>query len=314
MNNAAHARRRIALIGCPVDEGAGQSGCLMGTAALRIAGLATALEALGHDVADRGNVSPVDGSDVRLEGAARNVAAISGWTRAIERGAFAALTDGRVPIFLGGDHALSMGSVSGAVRHAAQTGRPLHVLWLDAHSDFNTPATSPTGNMHGMPVAFFCGYPGFGNILPADRPLVTPSRVHLVGIRSIDADERRAVAKAGINVYDMRSIDEFGIVPILRRIIGAVEAENAMLHVSLDVDYLDPAIAPGVGTTVQGGATYREAHLVMEMLCDSALVSSLDLVELNPFLDERGKSAILLTGLVASLFGQRISENTVSFA
>ncbi len=307
-------KRRIVLIGSPVDEGAGHSGCMMGAAALRIAGLGPALEALGHKVRDAADIKPDDGADAGLQGKARNAAVITGWTRALERAAFDALSGSETPIFLGGDHALSLGTVSGAARHAAQAGRPLHVLWLDAHADFNTPQTSPSGNMHGMPVAFFCGLPGFGDILPASRPLVAPANVHLVGVRSIDADERRAVASAGINVYDMRAIDEIGIVPILRKIIAAVAAANGMLHVSLDVDYLDPAIAPGVGTTVPGGATYREAHLVMEMLCDSGIVTSLDIVELNPFLDERGKSAIMLTGLVASLFGQRISETVPSLA
>lgn len=307
------ASRRIVLAGCPVDEGAGQSGCLMGASAMRIAGLGKLLETLGHDVRDAGDLAPdteVEGES--LPGKARAVPRIAAWTRSLERTAFGFLQNGEVPVFLGGDHALSMGTVSGAARHAAAMDRPLHVLWLDAHADFNTPATSPSGNMHGMPVAFFCGYPGFDGLLPANRPLVDPARVHLVGVRSIDAQERRAVADAGINVHDMRAIDEFGIVPILRSIIEAVAADGAMLHVSLDLDYLDPSIAPGVGTAVQGGATYREAHLVMEMLCDSGLVTSLDLVELNPFLDERGRSAHLLAGLVASLFGQRISENAAT--
>ncbi len=310
----APATRRITLIGSPVDEGAGHSGCMMGAAALRIAGLGPALQALGHDVRDAGDLTRGDGGGVLLAGKARNVAEITGWTRSLEGAAYNALTAGEVPVFMGGDHALSLGTVSGAARHAAGAGRPLHVLWLDAHADFNTPETSPSGNMHGMPVAFFCGYAGFDGILPTDRPMVAPANVHLVGVRSIDAEERRAVAGAGINVYDMRAIDEIGIIAILRKILTAVSAANGMLHVSLDVDYLDPSIAPGVGTTVQGGATYREAHLVMEMLCDSGLVTSLDIVELNPFLDERGKSAILLTGLVASLFGQRISENSPSLA
>jgi arginase len=196
--------------------------------------------------------------------------------------------------------------VAGAAGHAAETGRPLMVLWLDAHADFNTPLTSPSGNMHGMPVAYFCGRSGITGILNDDRPLVQPQDVFIFGARSIDFDERQALRQAGLNVYDMRLIDEFGVVGVMRDILDRVAAAKAMLHVSLDVDFLDPEIAPGVGTPVRGGATYREAHLVMEMLYDRGLATSLDLVELNPFLDERGKSALLLVELVASLFGRQV--------
>lgn len=212
---------------------------------------------------------------------------------------------------MGGDHALSMGTVSGAARHAASQNRPLFVLWLDAHADFNTPATSPSGNMHGMPVAFFTGDKGFDGILPANRPLVQPQNVHILGVRSIDRAERRALADAGINVHDMRALDEHGVIAPVRALCEQVRRENGLLHVSLDADFLDPQLAPGVGTPVSGGATYREAHLIMEMLADYGLVSSLDLVELNPFLDERGKSALMLTELAASLFGRRIFETPV---
>ncbi|RVN72766.1 arginase, partial [Sinorhizobium meliloti] len=209
---------------------------------------------------------------------------------------------------LGGDHALSMGSVSGMARHAQDVGRPLFVLWLDAHADFNSPATSPSGNMHGMPVAFFCGEAEFAPILPKDRPLVDPKKVYQVGIRSVDAREREEIAEHGVNVFDMRAIDEMGMAHIIRQIVDEVRAANGLLHVSLDVDFMDPELAPGVGTTVPGGATFREAHLIMEVLCDSGLVSSLDVVELNPFLDDRGKSARILVELTASLFGRRILD------
>ncbi|RVI16517.1 arginase, partial [Sinorhizobium meliloti] len=208
----------------------------------------------------------------------------------------------------GGDHALSMGSVSGMARHAQDVGRPLFVLWLDAHADFNSPATSPSGNMHGMPVAFFCGEAEFAPILPKDRPLVDPKKVYQVGIRSVDAREREEIAEHGVNVFDMRAIDEMGMAHIIRQIVDEVRAANGLLHVSLDVDFMDPELAPGVGTTVPGGATFREAHLIMEVLCDSGLVSSLDVVELNPFLDDRGKSARILVELTASLFGRRILD------
>jgi arginase len=203
---------------------------------------------------------------------------------------------GGIPIILGGDHALAMGSVSGMARHAADVGRPLFVLWLDAHADFNSPATTPSGNMHGMPVAFFCGEAEFAPILDKDRPFVDPKKVF------------QEIAEHGVNVFDMRAIDETGMAHIMHEIIATVKAANGLLHVSLDVDFLDPEFAPGVGTTVPGGATFREAHLIMEMLCDTGLVSSLDLVELNPFLDDRGKSARILVELTASLFGRRILD------
>jgi arginase len=200
-----------------------------------------------------------------------------------------------------------MGSISGVARHAAEAGRELFVLWLDAHSDFNTPLTSPSGNMHGMSAAMLSREPGleevFGDELHA---FIDPGRLHLFGIRSIDSGERRLLQDRGVDVVDMRRLDEDGFAVSIRRIIDRVKARDGLLHVSLDVDFLDPAIAPGVGTAVPGGATYREAHLVMELLYESGLSPSLDLVELNPFLDERGKSALLLVDLTASLFGRQV--------
>ena len=192
--------------------------------------------------------------------------------------------------------------------------RPLFVLWLDAHADFNTPATSPSGNMHGMPVAFFCGEAGFDGILPADRPLV-PAEERLPARHPLDRSGRaRRGRLRGVNVFDMRAVDERGAAAIMRDIIRTVSEAGGLLHVSLDVDFLDPELAPGVGTTVPGGATFREAHLVMEMLCDSGLVASLDLVELNPFLDDRGKSARVMVELTASLFGRRIFDRPTQAA
>lgn len=280
----------------------------MGPAALRVAGIAAALSGLGLHVTDKGDLTSVPDPNILLKGNARNANEITGWTRVLADAVAATLGDGGTPIILGGDHALAMGSVSGAARHAAALGRNLHVLWLDAHTDFNTPLTSPSGNMHGMPVAFFCGEPGFDGILPSGRPLVAHERVHQFGIRSIDPEERDALEAAGINVDDMRRIDEFGAPALFREIIAKVVADNGLLHVSLDVDFLDPDIAPGVGTTVPGGASLREGHLVMEMLSESGLVTSLDLVELNPYLDDRGKSARLLVDLTASLFGKRVFD------
>jgi arginase len=238
---------------------------------------------------------------------ANRFAEVAAWARLLAREAYAVARSGRIPIVLGGDHSLAMGSIAGIARQAAEAGRDLFVLWLDAHSDFNTPLTSPSGNMHGMSAAMLSREPGLEGVF-GDEPhgFVDPERLHLFGIRSIDSGERRLLQDRGVDVVDMRRLDEDGFALSIRRIIDRVKARNGLLHVSLDVDFLDPAIAPGVGTAVPGGATYREAHLVMELLYESGLSPSLDLVELNPFLDERGKSALLLVDLTASLFGRYV--------
>ena len=298
----------ITLIGAPIEEGSGRRGAAMGPTALRIAGIDTVLRELGHTVYDEGDVKPLPARDLANHPGANNLQIVAAFARALHDSVHDTVRKGHFPIILGGDHALSMGSVSGMARYAAEVGRPLFVLWLDAHADFNSPATSPSGNMHGMPVAFYCGKAEFAPILPADRPMVDPTKVFQVGIRSVDDREREEIAEHGVRVYDMRAVDELGMAHIMRHILDEVRSANGLLHVSLDVDFMDPELAPGVGTTVPGGATFREAHLIMEMLCDSGLVSSLDLVELNPFLDDRGKSARVLVELTASLFGRRVLD------
>lgn len=302
------APQRIALIGAPIEVGTSEPGALMGPAALRTAGLVRTLRDLGHTVEDRGDVAPAD-----LAPGASGLPAVAAWAQALSETVEAALDEGAVPLAAGGDHSLSLGSVDGAMRHCARTGRRLAVLWLDAHADFNTPETSPSGNLHGMPLAALCGEPGFSGLFrqPAPPPL-DPERVHLFGLRSVDAGERALVRARKVGVTDMRAIDEFGVVAPLRRVLERAAAEDAHLHVSLDIDFLDPAIAPAVGTAVPGGATFREAHLIMEMLHDCGMVRSLDVVELNPFLDERGRSARVLVELVASLFGRRILDRPSS--
>ncbi|MBB3611957.1 arginase [Rhizobium sp. BK602] len=298
----------VTLIGVPLEEGSGRRGASMGPTALRIAGIETALTELGHRVTDSGDLRPTPAADLPDDPRAHNLKIVGAFTRALEAKVYEVASSGGFPLMLGGDHSLSMGSVSGMARHAAETGRPLFVLWLDAHSDFNSPATSPSGNIHGMPVAYVCGEAEIAGVLPAGRPLVDPKKVFQVGIRSVDPREREEIREHGVNVFDMRSLDEQGVAAIMRQVLDTVSAANGLLHVSFDVDFLDPDIAPGVGTTVPGGATYREAHLIMEMLSDSGLVSSLDLVELNPFLDDRGKSARVLVEMAASLFGRRIFD------
>jgi arginase len=242
--------------------------------------------------------------------ACRNLEEVAGWTQAIHDRAFSLIGLGRLPIFLGGDHALSMGSVSGIARHCQNSGRELAVLWIDAHADFNTPATTPSRNMHGMSLAFLTGDASLRPLL-GDRPMVPlpAEAVRIFGLRSIDTEERRQVQARGVQAIDMRAIDEQGVAALMRPLIEGWQARDVHLHVSLDVDMLDPSLAPGVGTTVPGGATYREAHLIMELLHDSGLVGSLDIVELNPFLDDRGRSARLLVELVASLFGRTVLDS-----
>ena len=307
-------QKNIILIGAPVDCGKRRRGCLMGPDAYRTAGLAEALTALGHSVTDRGNLAAVKvdvapSPNTLVHALAENV----GWTQTLMQAARVEAPKG-LPIFLGGDHALSLGSVAGMAAHAQAQGRPLFVLWLDAHSDFHTPDSSDSGNLHGTPVAYVTGRPGFDAFPPL--PATVPSQnVCMIGLRSVDGAERAALEDLDMTLVDMRMIDEVGIRTPLAEFLDRVAAVDGLLHVSLDVDFLDPSVAPAVGTTVPGGATVREGHLVMEILCDSGLVASLDLVELNPFLDDRGRTASLMVDLTASLLGRRIFDRpTRSFA
>ncbi len=296
------------LIGTPVQDGSSRLGCEMGPSSLRVAGLVATLRDLGHEVEDLGNVvRPEISTMSHPNPAIRQLPEVVAWTQAIAETAYASSANG-FPIFLGGDHIISAGSVSGLAKRAAEKGRPLFVLWLDAHTDLHSLDTTDSGNLHGTPVAYFTGRPGFDKHFPPLAAPVDPANVCMIGIRSVDAAERGFLAELDITVHDMRYIDEHGVVAPLKAFLERVKAVDGMLHVSLDVDFLDPAIAPAVGTTVPGGATFREAHLIMEMLHDSRLVTSLDLVELNPFLDERGRTATLMVDLTASLMGRRVMD------
>ena len=297
----------VILIGVPMDAGQRRAGCLMGPAAYRVAGIARTLAELGCTVQDRGDLAPAPLRPAACPNpAVHDLPEVVAWTQALAAAGQAAMADG-FPVFMGGDHALSLGSVAGVAAHAAALGRPLFVLWLDAHSDFHTPLSTTSGNLHGTPVAYLSGLAGFDAFAPFPAP-VPPDRLCLFGIRSIDPEERRALKAQGVTVHDMRVLDEQGIVAPLRGFLDRVAAAGGMLHVSLDVDFLDPGIAPAVGTTVPGGITFREAHLVMELLHESGLVTSLDLVELNPFLDERGRTARLMVDLVGSLMGRTVFD------
>jgi arginase len=296
------------LIGAPIDTGQKNPGCIMGPAAYRVAGIAQAIRDLGHGVDDWGDVALRQLQDVQFPNPViHHLAETVGWTEVLQMRVDDALSEGHVPIIMGGDHSLALGSVAGAAAYADRAGRPLFLLWLDAHSDFHTLATTTSGNLHGTPLAYIAGRDGF-DALP-DFPAPIPAdRICLFGIRSVDAAEHAALLRHDIAINDMRVLDEQGIVAPLRTFLNHVRANGGMLHVSLDVDFMDPSVAPAVGTTVPGGTTLREAHLVMEMLHESGLVTSLDLVELNPFLDERGRTARVMVDLVASLMGRKVFD------
>jgi arginase len=296
------------LIGAPIDEGQRRAGCVMGPAAYRVAGLAGAVRELGHRVEDWGDVALPTLRDVTCPNpAVHDLAQVIGWTEVLADRVDDALSAGAMPVILGGDHSLALGSVAGAAAFAKRQDRPLFLLWLDAHSDFHTPLTSESGNLHGTPVAYIAGREGF-EAFPPFPATIPPERICLFGIRSVDPAEHAALLRHDLAINDMRVLDERGIVAPLREFLNKVREANGLLHVSLDVDFLDPSIAPAVGTTVPGGTTFREAHLVMELLHESGLVTSLDLVELNPFLDERGRTAKLMVELVGSMMGRKVFD------
>jgi arginase len=294
----------IALIGAPTDVGAGVRGASMGPEALRVAQLQPMLEAQGLEVIDRGNLAgppnpwqpPVNGY--------RHLPEVAEWNRLVHEAVLEELAAGRLPMLLGGDHSLAIGSISAAAKHCRDTGRKLRVLWFDAHADFNTHVLTPSGNVHGMPVACLCGHgPADLVSIGGHVPAIDPAQLRQVGIRSVDAGEKRFVHEVGIEVFDMRYIDEMGMRYTLEHALLGVD-DDTHIHVSLDVDFLDPDIAPGVGTTVSGGPTYREAQLCMEMVADTGRLASLDIVELNPACDIRNRTAEVAVDLVGSLFGK----------
>jgi arginase len=276
----------------------------MGPEALRVARLGERLARRGLHVVDRGNVSgplnpwlpPTDGY--------RHLGEVVAWNTAVHEAVYAELSAGHLPIMLGGDHCLAIGSISAVSRYCREAGKKLRVLWLDAHADFNTSQITPSGNIHGMPVACLCGYgPDELTHIGGTKPATSPEVFRQIGIRSVDEGEKRFVHEVGIDIYDMRYIDEIGLKAAMEEALAGVD-QDTHLHVSFDVDFLDPSIAPGVGTTVRGGPGYREAQLCMEMIADTGRVGSLDIVELNPAFDKRNQTAKLAVDLVESLFGK----------
>ncbi|WP_043440029.1 arginase [Cupriavidus sp. HPC(L)] len=294
----------VMLIGAPTDVGASTRGASMGPEAMRVADIAGALLRNGLDVVDGGNLSgpanpwhqPIDGM--------RHLDEVVAWNRGVFDACYGCLQDGRFPLLLGGDHCLAIGSISAAARHCRDTGKKLLVLWLDAHADANTGSTSPTGNIHGMPVACLCGDgPAPLISLSGTVPAVKPEHIRQVGIRSVDAEEKRRLRELNLAVFDMRYIDENGMRHTMQNALAGID-DNTHVHVSFDVDFLDCSIAPGVGTTVMGGPTYRETQLCMEMIADTGRLGSLDVLELNPACDVRNQTARVMVDFLESLFGK----------
>ena len=303
-NAAENALKKVSIIGAPTDIGAGTRGASMGPEALRVAQLQAMLESQGADVADRGNLQgPGNPNQPPVEGY-RHLSQVVAWNRAVYDACRAEFAEARLPILVGGDHSLAIGSIAAAASHAREQRRRLRVLWFDAHADTNTNVLTPSGNIHGMPVAILLGHGPKELVGIAGRaPAIQPSDIRQIGIRSVDLGEKRFVHELGFEVYDMRYIDETGMRETMHAALSGLDA-NAHLHVSFDIDFLDPDIAPGVGTTVPGGPSYREAQLCMEMVADTGRLASLDIMELNPALDVHNRSAEVAVDLVGSLFGK----------
>jgi arginase len=296
--------QHVSLIGAPTDIGAGSRGASMGPEALRVANLQPTLESHGLEVIDRGNLGGPSNPWQPPAGGYRHLDEVVAWNQVVHDAVHAELHIGRMPILLGGDHCLGLGSISAVARHCRAAGKKLRVLWLDAHADFNTSELTPSGNIHGMPVACLCGLGPKPLIeIGGHVPAVNPKWIKQIGIRSVDAGEKRLVNQIGLEVFDMRYIDEMGMRHTMELALATMDA-NTHLHVSFDVDFLDPDVAPGVGTTVRGGPTYREAQLCMEMIADTGRLGSLDVMELNPALDVRNATAEVAVDLIESLFGK----------
>ncbi|NKI95281.1 arginase [Rhizobacter sp. SG703] len=296
--------KQISIIGAPTDIGAGTRGSSMGPEALRVANIVPVLEGHGLEVADRGNLTGPSNPWLPPTDGYRHLREVVAWNQSVHNAVHAELVLGRLPILLGGDHCLGLGSISAVSRHCRETGKKLRILWLDAHADFNTNILTPSGNLHGMPVACLCGHGPKELIeIGGHVPAINPKWIRQIGIRSVDEGEKRFVHEMDLEVFDMRYIDEMGMRHAMELALATLDT-NTHLHVSFDVDFLDPDVAPGVGTTVRGGPTYREAQLCMEMIADTGRLGSLDVMELNPALDVRNRTAEVAVDLIESLFGK----------
>lgn len=295
--------KTISLIGAPTDVGASVRGAGMGPDALRVAGLAEALRAHAYEVIDRGNLAGPPNPWQPQSHGIRHLPEVVAWNRAVFDAVSTELAMGRVPLLMGGDHCLAIGSISAVARQCRQERKNLRVVWLDAHTDVNTEAISPSGNIHGMPVAALLGH-GPAELVgwSGERAALEAGTIDFIGIRSVDAEEKQAIRLLGLQVFDMRHIDEHGMRNTMTEVLQDVD-EDTHLHVSFDLDCLDPMEAPGVGTGVRGGPTYREMQLCMEMIADTGRLGSIDVVEINPALDVRNRTAELAVEFIRSLFG-----------
>lgn len=294
----------ISLIGAPTDVGASVLGARLGPGALRVAGVADSIARFGHEVRDLGDLEGPANPLAPPVAGYRHLPEVARWNQLVHDAFHGELELGHLPILLGGDHCLAIGTISAVARHCRAAGRPLRVLWFDAHADFNTAAITPSGNLHGMPVACLTGHgPEELTGLAGATPAIGPDVVRQVGLRSVDEGEKQLLHDLGVECFDMRYLDEMGFGKTMRRALKGLTPEHH-LHVSLDLDFVDPVVAPGVGTPVVGGPTYREAQLAMEMVADTGLLASVDIVELNPALDLRNATAELAVDLLESLLGK----------
>lgn len=300
--------KKVDLIGVPMDLGAGRRGVDMGPSAFRIAHVVERIEALGHEVHELGDIDvPIPEMRPAGDERARYLAEIASVCEALYERVRASLRASCLPIVLGGDHSLSVGSVAGSAAAARDAGVDLGLIWVDAHADMNTPASSPSGNVHGMPLAACLGNgPRELTIIGGEQPSATPERTVLLGIRNLDEHEKQLVRDAGVHAFTMSEIDQRGLYPVLREALDLATAGGARLHLSFDLDSVDPTVAPGVGTPVRGGLSYREAHLIMEAAAECGALATLDLVEVNPILDTHNATAELAVELALSAIGQRI--------
>ena len=298
----------IHVLGVPMDLGSGRRGVDMGPSAIRIAGISDRLKELGNKIIDDGDIAIKNMEEIRVgDTRARYLKEIARASKILAAKTEKIMGLGHFPLILGGDHSIAVGSISGVAAFAKRKRKRVGVLWIDAHGDMNTPSTSPSGNVHGLPLASLLGYgPGDLKKVGGNFEKVDPENVALVGVRSLDDGERKFIEQTGVNVYTMPDIDRQGIHRVMKRAISKVTNGTDYVHVSFDLDAVDPTISPGVGTPVKGGLDYREAHLIMELMCESKIMTSLEIVEVNPILDEHNRSAEFAVELVQSAFGKRI--------
>ena len=308
--NMIEKNKKISIFGFPFDKGSNTRGCSLGPQSLRIAGLVNKLANLGYEIKDYEDLIPSrskSDNNISNQNLLSSHNEVKVYFQSIFNFILESNTNDAINIFLGGDHSISFGSIAAVAHLCSQKNKELVVIWLDAHADFNSPSISPTGNWHGMPLSYLSGNNEFLNQFNNVKfPFLKTKNIYLFGVRSLDTTERMLIQNSGINVFDMRLIDEFEISNLVKKIISEIDKPNVHVHLSFDADFLDPEIAPGVGTPVKGGITYREAHLIMEILHESCLIQSIDVVELNPFLDNKGKTSYLLVELLESLFGKCI--------